>query len=706
MISRDAAKILDDLAKGLKSLPTATALAVLESQEALERQQGWASLEPAIWQGPYRKASDLFLFHELKAQHRLVPFVGAKLHKLRDSLVEWARGLKDAEGLVGLRWLCGPGGSGKTRLVVEAAYILQSEGWQVGFVPHGLRHDEAKQYAPHWTAPPKPTLLVVDYADARDEEFIFFILDAAIKNAEVRRYPLGLLFLSRSNPSEDQGLKNMLDDWSTKGLEPLRAVLIREFRIERLPSLEDNERRELFLKSVDAFRERLGISDRNGAVNYTDQQLPSRPLPVILLGFLAAQGRHVTESDDELAVFRAIWNWERRKWREILYHRLKWEGDLLDAGVERLEEAAVAATLGRPFYSKEEVVEFWRNHPSGDDLLEGKEIHRLAGCLSRIFPLIEERSLLVSPIEPDPLADFVLLQREDLPELLESALPSVEKVWDKLEELDAQLRETPQEVSIPESIFWPAYTVAQVLPRLMAMKIVEKDIENVTDGIENIIKVFYVFQKALEIVSKSVKAIAPWLERINKGLLEAAGGERSSYLWAEVWDWSFNIFRLYLFKSSVRSFNNVSNVIFNLCHRKEMLELMHELVKDCLVELDLLDSLLFNLDLDKIPLNFSSKEETLKTIMGLAKKIEDLGRMLIEAGYCSEGAKAFEGGLRILIPCLRLSPQAFTQLAMSLQVNYLKTCKAVEMAPDWDLLAEIESLFLTVQDGEDPQSEQ
>ena len=93
----------------------------------------------------------------LRADRQVVGFTG-RMAELR-GLRSWAHG--SSRGVV--RLITGPGGSGKTRLAVEFAAELEAEGWQCGLLKTGHGEEAVASIK----AAGKPTMLVVDYAEAR-----------------------------------------------------------------------------------------------------------------------------------------------------------------------------------------------------------------------------------------------------------------------------------------------------------------------------------------------------------------------------------------------------------------------------------------------------------------------------------------------------------------------------------------------------------
>lgn len=95
------------------------------------------------------------IFRLLSWRTRITPLVGRNAQELQ--LLEWAR----KEGGVRVRFLAGPGGSGKSRLAAEVAEALRAEGWPAGFA----RLDEPALLPVR----SKGLFLAVDYPEERRE---------------------------------------------------------------------------------------------------------------------------------------------------------------------------------------------------------------------------------------------------------------------------------------------------------------------------------------------------------------------------------------------------------------------------------------------------------------------------------------------------------------------------------------------------------
>lgn len=139
----------------------------------------------------------------LVARHRVVPF--RDVHGLLDRFVAWATGAPvHAMGSPALgRLVHGPGGLGKTRLMIEVAEVLtRAHGWLAGFVPRELgsarqqRPDDAFERLILGGTDAKGLMLVVDYAEARQEDVIW-LADRLVRRAEMVTEPARLVLLSR-----------------------------------------------------------------------------------------------------------------------------------------------------------------------------------------------------------------------------------------------------------------------------------------------------------------------------------------------------------------------------------------------------------------------------------------------------------------------------------------------------------------------------
>ncbi len=391
-------------------------LSKIDGLQTRETYQAWSALDSVLPRTEPGRPGTPFFFHELKAGYRLVPYVGTVFEKLRDDLTAWARGLAARPGKAGLYWLYGPGGAGKTRLVVEVVAALKAweeEEWLAFALPQGMSRERIGRWAKHWAQPKYPTLLLVDYLESRSREAIEALLNEVVQQDYQREAPLALVFLSRPDPSQS-GQYQALREWRTRGLNPLAGDLVERLPMAPIPELALDDRRELFQKAVAAFRGRLAVREDIQPIDYDDQDLPQRPLSLILLAFLAAQGHRVARSRDEHNIYKETWDWERRKWGDILVRYSGIPDEWVREMQDRIELALAAATLGRRFTSPDQVAAWWREHfPPRAISVRGETWapEWLAQRLPELFPAADRDGWHLPPIEPDPLADWVLARR-------------------------------------------------------------------------------------------------------------------------------------------------------------------------------------------------------------------------------------------------------------------------------------------------------
>ena len=360
--------------------------------------------------------------------YRLVPYSGRAFQETRADLLAWARGLEAARPPVGLRTYIGPGGAGKTRLLIEVGQALREEGWWVGFLRAGrLTQENARLLS----ADARPTLLIVDYVANREGEVRILLHEAARACGE-RAAPLAVVLLERTFPDWLREDLHTYTDPEYVGWPAFLGLPTVEKEPRHLPDLAPDDRRMLFRTARDQFA-RILRADGRPLPDYAD--LPDAPLYVLLLALLAAAGERVERPTDPEQVLECTWSRERAAWKRHLEPLFRNQPEArLNRAVEVVEDLAVLATLSRAFPDPKAVVAFLEANKPHFRPIPGVTWDELADRLPVLFPRRVPGSL-IPPVAPDPLADFVLRRRlAERPDRVPLALPGPEEAEAEPEE--------------------------------------------------------------------------------------------------------------------------------------------------------------------------------------------------------------------------------------------------------------------------------
>ncbi len=371
--------------------------------------------------------------HLLHPKYRLVPYIGDVFQNELQNLLGWARELEEAKGQVGLRIYIAPGGSGKTRLLIEAGEALRREGWWTGFLSVKALDDRLAECL---ARDPRPILLILDYVAERAGAVLPLLramARVASDRENPRTTPLALVLLERHMPDWLQKQLTRVGDPECLHWPEFLSLSGVEQQPHSLASLEEPaDREELFAQAMERF---CGyFSAPPGRVTYNPEDLPDRPLLVLLLALHAAAGERVPRPQEEEAVLDFTWRRAKEAWERHLHPYLQTQGMVwaLEGAIRWIETLTVLATLGRKFPDAAHLAAFLRAHPQHFPPVQGprkgEELGEawLAARIPQLFPQAE--GTLVPPIAPDPLADFVLERALDThPDLLTLALPTPEE---------------------------------------------------------------------------------------------------------------------------------------------------------------------------------------------------------------------------------------------------------------------------------------
>lgn len=308
----DALRALLALRERIEGLPEATAEALIDWQTRLILSDGRRMLSSPI-------ALDSML---LRADYGVVPFHPQRAAVV-DELVAWC----ERDATVSLRLLHGPGGTGKSRLLVEVADRLRRRGWQAGFLEPDADRAPAGTFA-RLLGGERPVCVAVDYAETRRETLVRLLRRARRGQAPRIR----LVLLARAEA----------EWWRHLGREDRDArELMAGFAEARLlPPLPDDvpARRVVYDAAVAAFAARLGLRAPGIAAPALAGPHFATILFVHLAALAAVHGRRIEDADELI--------------RDVVDRdRGAWELGLADLGLPRAQyrsamaEAAVLATL-------------------------------------------------------------------------------------------------------------------------------------------------------------------------------------------------------------------------------------------------------------------------------------------------------------------------------------------------------------------------
>ena len=368
-------------------------------------------LDPVSARGP---------LHLLRADYRIVPF------QPRDELTilrHWCT--QRASRQTAMAIIDGTGGSGKTRLALELAQRLSDLGWYAGLLRHSVEGASWTQSVEWLATIVSPTLIIVDYADARAED-----TKTLMRALSSRTGPAVVVLTARTVKGE----------WLTN----LQAFLQRDGQIlpQRQFDLppEHPDSTAIFRRAAAAFAAR-----RHGGTQVRDTgadtviAAPERwtTLDYVLLGWLAARG------EDELPttrweLYEAALEHEERYWADV-YHGLT--GTRASPFI--LRRAATCLTLLAPVPER-----------AGQALQAVPELADAAEWRENIRRTFAECFYAgpgdVLAMRPDPIADHLAVKvlRRD-PDLLDRCLASLdnERLPTALANLNRASSTSPEAVS-------------------------------------------------------------------------------------------------------------------------------------------------------------------------------------------------------------------------------------------------------------------
>ncbi|WP_125736655.1 tetratricopeptide repeat protein [Amycolatopsis sp. WAC 04197] len=326
----------------------------------------------------------------LPARRAIVPFHGRE--EILTGLKAWA-----SEPGTGIWLLHGPGGQGKTRLAHQLGEDLARDGWSTVWLASGI----ATQQLQVLTAVRTPTLVVIDYAEARASQLASL---ADVLTQGVTPAPVKVLLLARTAgawwdhlPAERDALRDLVE-----------AAYVAE-----LPVLDDTDdaRRDSYRSALTAFSAAIPQIPRFDSAEWKTAAviLATQPTPNIhghtvlavqmtaLADLLDATTPARKPADGARGPEDRLLDHERGYWR-----RTAGTHDLVsNASSGMLDDAVAAATLLAP-RNVEELDEALAHIPSVADLDRDRR-DSLRVWLLHLYPMTSDGGF--EGLAPDRLAE-------------------------------------------------------------------------------------------------------------------------------------------------------------------------------------------------------------------------------------------------------------------------------------------------------------
>lgn len=321
----------------------------------------------------------------LRAEYRVVPF-----HFRDNELAEleaWCR----ADGGIRVHLCVGPGGIGKTRLMLELCRRMRTAGWLAGEV-RSEDDGDPKDLWQRLEARGGPRLLLIDYAETR--RALVAPLLRWMRHGDAKGEAVRVLLVARAAGDwwdllkmEDRHVEEFLSGPATSSqrLTPL--------------ALSAEDRHASYTRAVEAFARTLGQPRPETSEEFDfSKETFERALLLHMSALAAVQGMKV---QDEQTILDFVLSRERRFWREMAKER-----SLPDGVQAWIGRAMAVITLAGGAEDESGAVESISRLRSLHDQKESV-LRQIARLLSDLYP----GRRWITPLQPDLLGEH-LVQRE------------------------------------------------------------------------------------------------------------------------------------------------------------------------------------------------------------------------------------------------------------------------------------------------------
>lgn len=327
--------------------------------------------------------------------------------------------LQDLGPGLNLNLIIGEGGSGKTRLGFELARTLKSQGWMTGALPSEF---DAKQlsglrrFLSIQERKPRGLFILIDYAAERSNLDKILIELSNLAEGTDFKGPIAVLMLERHadflkslmqtfTPTSDRNYQytSGQGDWPKLPRKLREALHNLQQSVIKLKELDEKTAKAVFLEAHKALRVQYKEETKSAlSAEEVWPELkekggyPNRPLALVLAAYLAVQGQHPANPNEEALLAEALMHEkEARWWPRLLYKLGKSKAEETQMDFPYFEVLVAGATL-LGYLEREEALPFLKVH----------HIDRaFFTAASSLLPLKGSR---IGPLEPDPVAGFFL----------------------------------------------------------------------------------------------------------------------------------------------------------------------------------------------------------------------------------------------------------------------------------------------------------